>query len=106
MGVEIVVSGHPKDTGLHVRTPGTNAMDVAIGILEFLDQKPEVSVQNTGWKDGFGLEVAAWIPVRTLNVDAELMTDGDELQFRRVSGPSDEFEVMFESISDLLAGGN
>ena len=99
-GMEI--SGHPHGTGLHVRTPGRFAMEVAIDILDFLDKQPGVSVKNTGWKQGFGLEVAAWIPIRTRNLVAELQTDGDELHIRRASGSLSEFEVLFEMVREFL----
>ena len=86
-----------------MRTPGQFAMDVAIDILDFLDRQPDCRVKNTGWKDGFGLEVAAWIPIRTDNILAELQTDGDELIIRRVSGPRDEFEGLFNSVVEFLS---
>ena len=102
MSENIEISGHPHGTGLQVRTPGQYAMDVAIDILEFLDEKAGVSVKNTGWKNGFGLEVCAWISIRSGNLVAELQTDGDELQIRRASGPLNEFEALFEMVTEFL----
>jgi hypothetical protein len=99
-GIEI--SRHPGGAALEVRTPGRFAMGIAIEILDFLDRQPGVSVKNTGWKQGFGLEVATWIPIRTRNLVAELQTDGDELHIRRASGSLGEFEVLLDLVLELL----
>ena len=98
------VSGHPDGVGLHVRTPGRFAMDVAIHVLEYLDAQPGINVKKTGWQSGFGLEVAAWIPIEGENMVAELMTDGSEFEIRRVAGLRSEFETLFNSVKQYLAG--
>ena len=59
-------------------------------------------MKNTGWKQGFGLEVAVWVPIRTRNVVAELQTDGDEIDIKLVSGRVDEFGVLLDVIRDFL----
>lgn len=73
-------------------------MGVAIHILQCLDDEPGVSVKNTGWKQGFGIEVGPWIPIRIKNVVAELQTDGDELVIRRASGTIDDFEGLIDLV--------
>ncbi len=102
MTANIEISGHPDGAGLQVRTPGGYAMDLAIDVLAFLDEHDDISVKNTGWKNGFGLEVCAWIPIRYSNLVAELETDGDEFQIRRASGPHSKFETLFEMIREFL----
>ena len=102
MSEHIEISEHTHGAGLQVRTPGQYAMDVAIDILKFLDDQAGISVKNTGWKNGFGLEVCAWIPIRSGNLVAELQTDGDELIIRRASGPLNEFEDIIEMVRELL----
>ena len=99
-GIEL--SGHPHGSGLEVRTPGRFAMNLAIDVLEFLDGLPDVSVKNTGWKDGYGLEVAAWTPIHTKSLIAEIMTDGDQFNIRRRSGPLSEFEDLFDLVQKYL----
>ena len=99
---ETLVSGHSHGVGLHVQTPGRYAMGVAIDVLEYLDKCPGVSVKNTGWKQGFGIEVAAWIPICTQNIVAELQTDGDEFYIRRSSGSLQEFTAVLEAICRFL----
>ena len=87
---------------LHVRTPGRYAMDIAIEILKFLDEQENIIVKNTGWKDGFGLEVGSWLPIKSANLQAELSTDGDELQIRRVSGSIGDFEELHQDIQEFI----
>ena len=98
----IEVSGSANGAGLRIRTPGQFSMGVAIRILERFDRHPEVYAKNTGWKNGFGLEVAAWIPIQAPNVEAELMTDGDETFIRRVSGSFEDFERLLDLARDLI----
>lgn len=102
MSENIEISGHPHGVGLKVRTPGRYALDVAVDILGFLDEQPGVSVKNTGWKNGFGIEIGVWIPICSGNLIAELQTDGDELEIRRASGPFGEFEDLFEMVIEFL----
>ena len=99
---EIEITGHAHGVGLQVRTPGQFAMGVAVDILAYLDEQSGYQVKNTGWKEGFGLEVAAWIPIQADNLVAELQTDGDELCIRQVSGPRSEFEALLDSVVEYL----
>jgi hypothetical protein len=103
MSENIEISGNPQGVGLQVRTPGRCAMGLAIEILKFLDEQSGVFVKNTGWKNGFELEVCAWTPINFGNLVAELQTDGDELQIRRASGPHSEFVVLFEMVSEFIS---
>ncbi len=98
----IEISEQKGGSELHVHTPGRYAMGIAVEVLKLLDNQPEISVKNTGWKQGFGLEVAAWIPITAQNVDAELQTDGSEFIIRRVSGSQDEFEILIDMICEFL----
>ena len=102
---DLEVSGHPDGVGLHVRTPGQFAMGVAIDVLEYLDAQPGIRVKKTGWQSGFGLEVAAWIPIEGENLVADLMTDGSEFEICRVAGPRSEFEALFNSVVQFLEEG-
>lgn len=102
MSETIKISGYPDGVGLHVSTPTRYAMDLAIDVLEYLDQQTEITVNNTGWKNGFGLEVSTWIPIRTGKLIAELETDGEEFQIRRASGPREEFESLCKIVREYL----
>ncbi len=77
-------------------------MDLAIEVLKFLDEQAGVSVKNTGWKNGFGLEVCAWIPICFGNLIVELEVDGDEFQIRKASGSNSEFEALFKMVCEFL----
>lgn len=101
-GKLIEVSGCAYGAGMRIRTPGQYSMGVAIRILERFDSYPGVYAKNTGWKEGFGLEVAAWIPIQGPNVEAELMTDGDETLIRRVSGSYEDFDRLLDLARDLI----
>jgi hypothetical protein len=76
-------------------------MDCAVEILAFLDAQAGMSIKNTGWKQGFGLEVATPVPIRTGSLMAELETDGSEIIFRRVSGSTDAFDQLCSAIRSL-----
>jgi hypothetical protein len=85
-------------------------MGVAVDILTYLDKQPGLQVKNTGWKDGFGLEVAVWIPIQSdstwsaAHIVAELQTDGDELCIRRGDGSRSEFQALFDLVVEFLNG--
>ncbi len=88
---------------LCIRTPGQYAMGLATEILSFLDDQPGIEVKNTGWKNGFGLEVAIWLPIiGSQNFAAETTTDGEELRIRLASGSEIEFGAMTNTILEFL----
>jgi hypothetical protein len=99
------ISNHQYGRELCLRTQGVFAMDAAVGILEFLDSDLGAFVPNTGWKSGFGLEVAKAVPIQWDEVVAELGTDGDEITIRRVSGSASGFEQLSAAIRSLAGGG-
>lgn len=99
---QIEVNGHPHLGWLQVNTPGRFAMGLAIEVLSYLDEQPAISVKNTGWKNGFGLEVCAWIPINMASLVAELETDGDEFQIRKSSGSVSDFEILFNLVRAFL----
>ena len=99
----IEIKGDPHGGNLQVRTPGQYAMKLAVQVLEFLDEQPEITVKKTGWQRGFGLEVCAWIPITMGTLIAELETDGIEFQIRKASGSLRDFEVFFELVKEFLS---
>ncbi|MFG0320090.1 MAG: hypothetical protein ACF8XB_22650 [Planctomycetota bacterium JB042] len=98
MEERVVVSEGGGRADFRIRTPGRYAMDLAVDLMEFLDRQPNVSVGNTGWKQGFGLRVADWIPIHTKNAVAELQTDGDEILIRHESGARSEFVAVMDLV--------
>lgn len=89
---------------IKITTSGRWAMHLAIEVLEMLDQRSEISVKNTGWKNGFGLDVGNWIPITAKNVSAELMTDGSEFNIRKVLGSSVEFQTLVQMVEAHVLG--
>jgi hypothetical protein len=88
---------------LCVCTPGQYAMDLAIEILSFLDDEPGIEVKNTGWKNGFGLEVAIWHRIiSSQDFTAEITTDGEGLRIRVASGSELEFGALSNSVIEFL----
>ncbi len=88
---------------LCVSTPGQYAMGVATEILSFLDDQPGIEVKNTGWQNGFGLEVAIWHRIiSSQNFTAEITTDGEELRIRIASGSELEFGALSITIIEFL----
>jgi len=80
-----------SDNHIYIRTPGRYAMGLAIELLSLFDQQIDYSVKNTGWKNGFGLNVCERYPVVSSNLTVELETDGEELEIHLVSGGLDSF---------------
>lgn len=99
----IEITPYARGHGLQICTPDRYAMGLAIEILAFFDSRPGVSVKNTGWKQGFGLEVAAWVPITTTYMVAELQTDGSSLDIRHVSGSGDAFERLLDDLDCFLS---
>ena len=85
---------------LILETPGIYAMDLAVQVLEFIERDTDAYVKNTGWKQGFGLEVAVGVPIRLENLKAELSTDGSEIILSRVSGSRHAFKELCDAISN------
>lgn len=99
--MEIV--SEPIGIGLLIRTPGRYAMGVGVDVLNFLDGQPDISVKNTGWKNGFGLDVAVSLPIiRMGSLLAEVSTDGEEFHLLRASGPYEEFADLLHRVGKFL----
>ena len=95
---EIIINSSIDE--LILETPGIYAMDLAVEVLEFIEQDTGAYVKNTGWKQGFGLEVAIGVPIRIDNLEAELATDGSEVILSRVSGSRQAFKELCNAISN------
>ena len=92
---------------LKIRTPGRYAMELAVDILEFLDSQPYVRIKNTGWKNGYGLEVAVWLPIISSDaLEAEISTDGEAIYLRRSSGVKSEFSSLCEKVQHFIENRN
>ena len=90
----------PSIDELILETPGIYAMDLAVEVLEFIERDTDAYVKNTGWEQGFGLEVAVGVPIRFDNLEAELSTDGSEIILSRVSGSRHSFKELCDAISN------
>ncbi len=78
-------------------------MGTAIEILNFLDQQRNVEVKNTGWKDGFGLDVSIDIPIMLQNATAQLTTDGEDIMISGINGSKDSIERIIQLIINHFA---
>lgn len=67
----------------------------------FLEAERGALVEDTGWKHGFGLEVAVGVPVRLEGLEAELETVGSEIVFKRSSGSARSFDDLCAAIRNL-----
>ena len=85
---------------LILETPGIYAMDLAVEVLGFIERDTGAYVKNTGWKQGFGLEIAVGVPIRLDNLEAELATGGSEIILSRVSGSRHTFKELCDVISN------
>ena len=98
---EIEVSFYENEFTL--RTHETYAMSAGIDVLHMLEKHEALSVKNTGWKNGFGLPVAEWQPIiESLNLRAEVHTDGNEFRIRKVSGGDSEFKDLYDLVVSFL----
>ena len=69
-------------------------MDTAIELLGMLEGELHADVEDTGWKKGYGLEVATPILIQLESLLIELTTDGNEIAVRRAAGSVHEFEEL------------
>jgi len=83
---------HQEGELLRLQTPGTYAMDMAIGLLGFLEAELEAEIEANGWRSKYGLKVAEPLAIKLEALDVELSTGGSEIELRRVGGSKDEFE--------------
>jgi len=87
-----------------ITTPGTYAMDTAVSILRYLESKHDAGIPNTGWKNGYGLEVAVEIPISLSSCTASLFTDGDELCIKRVAGSGQVYDEIMALAYEHVSG--
>ncbi len=67
-------------------------MDLAIKLLYSIEETFGAEIPNTGWRNGFGLEVSVGVPIRLSLSSAELETDGSDIVCRRLTGSKYEFD--------------
>jgi hypothetical protein len=67
-------------------------MDIAIQMLRLFEKRFSARIKNTGWKSGFGREVAKALPIDMLNVQLAMTTDGCEICLQRVAGNASAFD--------------
>jgi hypothetical protein len=98
----IVVTDHDVGRELRLITPDRYSTDIAIAILKFLEAELRADIKNTGWKDGYGIDVAAGVPILVDGLAADLNSDGSEIIVRRLSGTSEAFERLCGAIRSLI----
>ena len=79
-------------------------MDTAIKILQYLENKHDAVIPDTGWKNGYGLEVAVEIPISLSDFTACLSTDGEELWVRRVTGSKQVYDEVMDFTYQHVSG--
>ncbi len=77
-------------------------MDMAIELLGFLEAELQGDIEDTGWKHGYGLEVSTPVLFQLESLEAELMTDGNEVVIRRMAGSKPKFEDLCGLIRDQV----
>lgn len=77
---------------LRLQTPEIYAMDAAVELLGLLAAELHADVEDTGWRRGYGLQVATPVLIQLETLEAELTTDGQEIVVSHVTGSKEEFE--------------
>ena len=85
---------------LRLKTPGSYAMDAAIDLLGLLEAELHAEVEDTGWRQSYGLKVGTPVLIQLESLAVELTTDGDEIVVSRVAGSKQEFEDLCGFIQD------
>lgn len=75
-------------------------MDSAIDLLGFIETELNAEVEDNGWRQGYGLTVAAPVLIQFESLHAELETDGSEIVLKRISGSEQEFEDLSHFIRE------
>lgn len=101
--MHVEVSKEPYDNHLVITTHNDYAMETGIQVLNFLSRQKNIAVQNNGWQNGFGIEVAVWHPIiRYQDLTIEIQTDGEFFEFRRASGKRQDFNSIMELVIDYI----
>lgn len=75
-------------------------MNLAVDLLGLLEAELHADVEDTGWRQGYGLKVATPVLIRLESLEVELTTDGDEIVVSRVAGSKNEFEDLCDFIRE------
>ena len=95
---------HQPGKFLRLQTPGTNAMELAMELLGTLESELHAQVENSGWKQGYGLEVSVPLLVQLESLEVEIGTDGEEVVLARVGGSSFEFDELCNFLKEHMDG--
>ena len=87
---------------LRLQSPDVFAMDSAIDLLGFFEKELNAAIEDTGWRQGCGLTVAAPVMIQLESLQTELETDGSEIALKRVDGSEQEFEDLCQFIRERL----
>lgn len=87
---------------LRLQSPGVYAMESAIDLLGLFESELEAVIEDTGWRDGYGLSVAIPILIQFESLQTTLETDGGEIVLNRVGGSKQEFEDLCEFVCDQI----
>ena len=77
-------------------------MDSAIDLLGFFETELNAAIEDNGWRQGYGLTVAAPVLIQLDSLHTELETDGSEIVLKRVGGSKQEFEDLCHFVREQL----
>jgi len=89
---------------IFITTHGSYAMDTAINVLEYLERQHHARIAETGWKNGYEIEVAVEIPISFRNCTVGLYTDGALICIKRVSGSKQEYDEIVALVYRYVSG--
>ena len=90
----VKISEHQGGDLVRMQTTDRYAMEMAVSILVFLDSELNASIEDTGWRHGYALEVATPVLIQLESLEVELSTDGNEVLLSRLGGSRYEFEEL------------
>lgn len=71
-------------------------MESAIDLLTLFEKQLNATIEDNGWRSGYGLRVSEPILIQLESLQTELTTDGSEITIKRVGGSKREFEDFCE----------
>ncbi|MBN1180646.1 MAG: hypothetical protein JXB49_00060 [Bacteroidales bacterium] len=100
MKENFIITEYQSGKTLILETPGKYSMDLAVEILNFMETSFNAKIKDTGWKQGYDLEIAVGLPIAFGNCKIELTTDGSGIWIDRISGNKSDFNDFCLAIKD------
>lgn len=85
-----------------LQSPAIYAAESALDLLGLFDRELNATIDDNGWRQGYGITVVVPVMIQFESLQTELKTDGREITLERVVGSKREFEDLCEFVCDQI----